>query len=123
MQISPLVIGIDNNALGQQVVGANENSVQPVREALVDAILGANCNLATEITVGDIGLGVLSGGGNLNVDFGGAGRRRTTRPPRHPSAPAEETTLPSTSSTGNGGSTGNSGSARQQPAPSRATAA
>ncbi len=29
VQISPLVIGIDNNALGQEVIGANENSVQP----------------------------------------------------------------------------------------------
>ena len=72
VQISPLVIGIDNNALGQQVVGANENSVQPVREALVNALLSANCNFATELTVGDIGMGVLSGGGNLNLDFGGA---------------------------------------------------
>ena len=38
VQITPLVIGIDNNALGQQVIGANENSVQPVRAALVNAV-------------------------------------------------------------------------------------
>ena len=72
VEISPLVVGIDNNTLGQQVIGANENSVQPVREALVNALLSANCNLADGILVGDIGLGVLAGGGNLNLDLGGA---------------------------------------------------
>ena len=70
--ISPLLIGIDNNVLGQEVVGANLGTVQPVREALVNAILDADCNLAAEITVGDISLGVLAGGGNLNLDLGGA---------------------------------------------------
>ena len=75
VQISPLVVGIDNNALGQQVIGANENTVQPVREALVNALLSANCNFATELTVGDIGMGVLSGGGNLNLQL----RRRQRR--------------------------------------------
>ncbi|HEX3793686.1 MAG TPA: hypothetical protein VHV57_04225 [Acidimicrobiales bacterium] len=70
--ISPLRIGIDNNTLGQEVIGANLSSVQSVREALVNAILKADCNLAAEITVSDIGVGVLAGGGNLNLDLGGA---------------------------------------------------
>jgi hypothetical protein len=72
IQISPLIIGIDNNVLGQEVVGANLGTVQPVREALVNAILKADCNLAAEITVSDIGVGVLAGGGNLNLSLGGA---------------------------------------------------
>jgi hypothetical protein len=70
--ISPLTIGIDNNVLGQEIVGANLGTVQPVREALINAILKADCNLASEITVSDIGLGVLAGGGNLNLSLGGA---------------------------------------------------
>jgi hypothetical protein len=110
VQISPLVIGIDNNALGQEVVGANENSVQPVREALVNAILSANCNFATEITVGDIGLGVLSGGGNLNVEFGGASAETDDNAASSPFG-SGSTSLPPTSSTASGSTTGNSGSA------------
>src|SRR5581483_5979681 len=70
--ISPLTIGIDNNALGQEVIGTNLPTVQPERQALVDALLNADCNLASEITVGDIGIGVLAGGGNLNLLLGGA---------------------------------------------------
>ena len=111
VQISPLVIGIDDNALGQQVIGANENSVQPVREALVNAILGANCNFATAITVGDIGLGVLSGGGNLNVDFGGASAETNNQAATSPFGAGGGTALPPTSSTGYSGATGSSGSA------------
>jgi hypothetical protein len=110
VQITPLVIGIDNNALGQQVIGANENSAQPVREALVNAVLSADCNLASEITVGDIGLGVLSGGGNLNLEFGGASAETDDDAATSPFGAGGGTALPSTSTTGSG-TTGNSGSA------------
>jgi hypothetical protein len=109
VQITPLVVGIDNNALGQQVIGANENSAQPVREALVNAVLSADCNLASEITVGDIGMGVLSGGGNLNLDFGGASAETDDLAATSPFGTGGGTPLPSTSSTS--GNTGNSGSA------------
>jgi hypothetical protein len=110
VQISPLVVGIDNNALGQQVVGANENSVQPVREALVNALLSADCNFATELTVGDIGMGVLSGGGNLNLQFGGASAETDDLAAASPFG-AGGTSLPSSSLNAGGGTTGNSGSA------------
>ena len=87
VQISPMQIGIDNNALGQELIGANLGSVQAEREAVVNAILNADCNLASEITVGDIGTGVAAGGGNMNILLGGAtARDRTTRRVRRPSA-------------------------------------
>ena len=111
VQISPLVVGIDNNALGQQVVGANENSVQPVREALVNALLSANCNFATELTVGDIGLGVLSGGGNLNLEFGGASAETDALAASSPFGAAVAPRCLSSSLNVGSGTTGNSGSA------------
>jgi hypothetical protein len=72
VEISPLSVGIDNNTLGQEVIGSNLGSIQTVRSAIVNALLNANCNLATPILLTDIGIGVLSGGGNLNVQLGGA---------------------------------------------------
>jgi hypothetical protein len=72
VQISPLTVGIDNNTLGQEVIGTNLGQVQTVRSAIVNGLLGINCNFATPILVGDIGIGVLAGGGNLNVSLGGA---------------------------------------------------
>jgi hypothetical protein len=117
VQITPLVVGIDNNALGQQVIGANENSAQPVREALVNAVLSANCNFANEITIGDIGLGVLSGGGNLPLEFGGAGAETDDLAATSPFG-AGGTALPSSSSSTAGSTvTGNSGSAPGTSAP------
>jgi hypothetical protein len=72
VQISPLTVGIDNNTLGQEVIGTNLGQLQTVRSAIVNGLLGINCNFATPILVGDIGIGVLAGGGNLNVSLGGA---------------------------------------------------
>ncbi len=106
VQISPLVIGIDNNALGQQVIGANENSVQPVREALVNALLSANCNLADGILVGDIGLGVLAGGGNLNLDLGGASAMTNDLAAASPFGPGSSSLAPGSLSSGSSGSSG-----------------
>jgi hypothetical protein len=70
--ITPLIIGIDNNELGQEVVGANEGKAETERDALQQELLNINCNTASGLLVGDIGLGVLSGGGNLNLELGGA---------------------------------------------------
>ncbi|HVT41778.1 MAG TPA: choice-of-anchor P family protein [Acidimicrobiales bacterium] len=109
VQISPLVIGIDNNELGQQVIGANQNGVQPVREALVNALLSANCNFATPILVGDIGVGVLAGGGNLNLDLGGASAMTNALAASSPFGPGSSA-LPPTSALSSGNA-GNSGSA------------
>ncbi|MGH9047415.1 MAG: hypothetical protein ACRDVW_08875, partial [Acidimicrobiales bacterium] len=75
--ISPLTIGIDNSALGQQIVGSQLNTVQPVRNVLVQDLLGiSNCTLENDaqsaLLVADIFLGVPSGGGDFNITIGGA---------------------------------------------------
>jgi hypothetical protein len=134
--ISPLTIGIDNNALGQQVIGANLNTVQPVRAALVNALLSASCQFATPVLVGDIGVGVLAGGGNLNVSFGGAKAETDDLVATSPFGPGAASSLPSTSAssstvTGNSGGgsvgglgfTGNSGVSSVPPPVSSGTAA
>jgi len=110
VQISPLTVGIDNNTLGQEIVGANLSSIQTVRSALVNALLGVTCQLAEPILVSDIGIGVLAGGGNLNLQLGGASAETNdlaeTSPfgagGALPAAPAAAPTLAS-------GNTGNTG--------------
>jgi hypothetical protein len=72
VQISPLIVGIDSSALGQEIVGANLATAEPVRNVLQQELLAVNCNTAEGLLVGDIGLGVLGGGGNLNIELGGA---------------------------------------------------
>jgi hypothetical protein len=72
VQISPLIVGVDSSALGQEVIGANIGQVEPVRDVLQQELLDVNCNTAEGLLVGDIGLGILAGGGNLNLELGGA---------------------------------------------------
>jgi hypothetical protein len=102
-----LSIGIDNNTLGQEIIGANLGSIQTVRAAIVNALLGVNCNFATPILVSDIGVGVLAGGGNLNLQFGGASAETNDQAEQSPfgSGTLGAGTAPAAASTG--GNTGN----------------
>jgi hypothetical protein len=104
--ITPLIIGIDNNELGQEVIGANESKVETERDALQQELLNINCNTADGLLIGDIGMGVLSGGGNLNLELGGASAVTTDAAFVSPfgsvslgSAGGDSTDLPSTAST------------------------
>jgi hypothetical protein len=104
--ISPLQVGIDDNALGQELIGANLGSVQAEREAVVNALLNADCNLATEVTVGDIGTGVAAGGGNMNILLGGATALTNDQAGSSPFGPAgaPSASVPSLGASGNSGS-------------------
>lgn len=70
--ISPLRVGIDNSELGQELIGANLGQVQTVRSAVQQALLNLSCRTATELLVSDVGVGILAGGGGLDVSLGGA---------------------------------------------------
>jgi hypothetical protein len=72
VQISALVVGIDNSALGQEVVGANLGATEPARNLLDNELFGVDCNLPGYVEVGDVLLGVPAGGGDLNIELGGA---------------------------------------------------
>jgi hypothetical protein len=132
IEISPMQIGIDNNALGQEVVGTNLGSVQAERTVVVNALLNANCNTADAFLVGDIATGVAAGGGNMNVLLGGASALTNDDAEVDPFGPAGAPPAPavSTSLTGNsgnsgsgaGGVVGNSGAALPStPVPSLST--
>ncbi|HZU80509.1 MAG TPA: hypothetical protein VE991_11385 [Acidimicrobiales bacterium] len=71
VNLTPLSIGIDGSALGQQLVGPVLGALQPVRDTIDNILLKQiSCKLGTPLTVADIGLGVLSGGGNLDLQVG-----------------------------------------------------
>ena len=86
-----------------QVAGAVLEALQPAREPLFQALLDANCNSAALITVTDILLGSVTGGGSLTAVVGGAQaqlspdpgasprRRRLDRHGHPPAAPPPRT--------------------------------
>lgn len=69
---TPLSVGIDNSALGHQVVGPQLGTVQPLRDAIDKALLGASCQAGIPLLLADIGTGVVAGGGSLDLEIGGA---------------------------------------------------
>jgi hypothetical protein len=72
-KISPLTIGIDNSALGAAVIGSQLTGAQPLKTAIDDALIAADCQLSNGLLpIGDIALGVPAGGGGLDVALGGA---------------------------------------------------
>ncbi|HWF17179.1 MAG TPA: hypothetical protein VG244_13425 [Acidimicrobiales bacterium] len=109
VQISPLSVGIDNNALGQEIIGSNLSQIQTVRTALVNALLNANCNFATPLLVGDIGIGVLAGGGNLNLQLGGASAETNDLAETSPFGTGALSSAPAAAPTTASGNTGNTG--------------
>jgi hypothetical protein len=69
--VPPLAIGIDSSALGAQVVGPLLGSADTLRQALDQVLLGVSCQIGTPLTVRDIALGALAGGGGIDLELGG----------------------------------------------------
>jgi hypothetical protein len=69
--VPPLSIGIDSSALGAQLVGPLLGSSETLSQALDQALLGVTCKLGTALTVRDIAVGALAGGGGIDLELGG----------------------------------------------------
>jgi len=69
--VPPLSIGIDSSALGAALVGPLLGDADTLRQALDQALLGVTCKFGTPLTVRDIALGALAGGGGIDVELGG----------------------------------------------------
>jgi hypothetical protein len=72
INVSALKIGLDDSALGQEIIGPNLASAQTVRNVIQADLYDVNCNSATAFSVADVGVGILAGAGDLDIDLGGA---------------------------------------------------
>lgn len=76
-RLTPLTIQILDSDLGKTVVGPVAEGLQPVRDQVTKQFLdnctktplGSNCGLP--LLVADVGVGVISGSGRLDIDLGG----------------------------------------------------
>jgi hypothetical protein len=81
-KVSGLLLGIDNSALGAAVIGNQLPSAQPLKTAIDDAFIAADCQLSNGLLpIGDIALGVPAGGGGLDLSLGGATVNINSDPP------------------------------------------
>jgi hypothetical protein len=69
---SSLSIGLDNSALGMQVLGPVISAVQPLRNVLFDDLATLSTTTGEVDLVAEIVLGILAGQGSLEVNLGGA---------------------------------------------------
>jgi hypothetical protein len=74
--VDPLAIAVIPNAARDTVLGGLLGGLQPVRESLFDALIEADCGNATYITILDVVIASITGGGTLSVSLGGV--RATT---------------------------------------------
>ena len=83
-KVSSLTIGIDNSALGAEVIGSQLTSAQPLKTAFDNALISANCQLSGDLLpIGDIALATPAGGGGLDVGLGGANVNINDDPPHN----------------------------------------
>ncbi|MEY2418187.1 MAG: hypothetical protein QOG90_867 [Actinomycetota bacterium] len=69
--VDPLMLRVIPSPTRDGVTGAILSGVQPVRQNLYTALLGASCSFASPITVSDIVLGSVTGAGSFSLEFGG----------------------------------------------------
>ena len=69
--VSPLMIAVVPNAQRDAVAGAVIGGIQPLRKALVDALLAQSCKNASYITIFDLVVGSVTGAGEFALSLGG----------------------------------------------------
>jgi hypothetical protein len=70
-RVSPLSLRLADSAVGRQAVGPLVGALQPVRDPLVQGLLGVSCDFGLAVTVADVAAGILSGSGGVSFDIGG----------------------------------------------------
>ncbi len=69
--VDPLAISVIPNPARDALLGDLLAALQPVREPVIDAVIEADCSNATYITILDVVIASLTGGGTLSVSLGG----------------------------------------------------
>ena len=70
--IDPLTVAVVPAPARDAVAGELFNRIQPVREAVVQALLDLDCGNDTYVTVADIAIGSMTGAGSFSIELGGA---------------------------------------------------
>jgi len=69
--VPPLSIGIDNSALGGQLVNPVLTATQPVQEQIQNILFGISCKFGSVFTIENIFLGAVDGTGGADLLLGG----------------------------------------------------
>lgn len=78
VMVDPLAIAVVPNENRDTLLGGAIGAGQPVREPLFDALIEQDCGNATYVTLADVAIASITGGGTFSVSLGGV--RASTAP-------------------------------------------
>lgn len=71
-RVGPLAIQVADSEVGRTLLGPVLGAAQPVRDPLTGALLNASSEFSTAVLLADVAVGVFSGAGRNDIEFGGA---------------------------------------------------
>lgn len=71
-RVGPLAIQVADSEVGRTLLGPTLGALQPIRDPLTGALINANAEFSTAVLLADVAVGVFSGSGRNDIEFGGA---------------------------------------------------
>ncbi|MGH9040970.1 MAG: hypothetical protein ACRDZ3_12130 [Acidimicrobiia bacterium] len=71
VRVTPMTVQISDSPIGRSALGPVLGALQPVRDPLVEQLLGFSCDFGAVVTAADVVTSIASGSGGLSFDVGG----------------------------------------------------
>ena len=71
-RVGPLTVSIADSEIGRTALGPILGQLQPIRDPLTGALINANSEFSTAVLLADVAVGIFSGAGRNDIEFGGA---------------------------------------------------
>ncbi len=71
-RVGPLSVQMADSQVGRAALGPVLAAVQPIRDPITGALINANAEFSTAVLLADVAVGVFSGAGRNDIEFGGA---------------------------------------------------
>lgn len=71
-RVGPLTIQVADSEVGRTALGPILGAAQPLRDPITGALIDANAEFSTAVLLADVAVGIFSGSGRNDIEFGGA---------------------------------------------------
>ena len=71
-RVGPLAVQIADSEIGRTALGPVLGGLQPVRDPITGALISADKRFSTAVLLADVAVGIFSGSGRNDIEFGGA---------------------------------------------------
>ena len=71
-RVGPLAVQIADSEIGRTTLGPILGRLQPIRDPITGALINADAEFSTAVLLADVAVGIFSGAGRMDIEFGGA---------------------------------------------------